>query len=180
MCPHVPTVFRDETAVLGWGEVRSVQTLTAPGVRFSPDRRRVLEAGLDYFAFLNRLAMPFLGVRFAAGGAAVVRLFGITLLSFRAPEIRAEPGCAVVRYPIAAGLLVHRRMRGHGELRLEMHADRLVMAVEGYVPALAGRGGSRLRRRLYEGTQAAVHRRVAARYLGEWLARLLAEQDPQP
>lgn len=169
----------DETTVFGTGQVRSVQTLALPGVRFAPDRQRVAEAGFAYFAYLNRLARPFLRVSFGSDGGVAVRLVGVTLLSFRRPEIREEPGRAAIRFPIAAGVLVQRRMRGNGELRLELHTDRLVMAVEGYYAALAGQGGSDLRRWLYERTQAAVHRRVAARYLDEWLSRLITAQ-PRP
>lgn len=169
----------DDTAVLEGGRVRSVQTLAVPGARLSPARQEVQEAGLAYFASLDRLARPFLRVRRAPGGAVAVRLCGVTLLSFGAPEVLEEPGSVAIRFPIVAGLLVRRSMRGRGELRLEMHADRLVMAVEGYHPSLVGPGSSGLRRWLYERTQAAVHRRVAARYLNEWLRRLTARLSPE-
>lgn len=166
----------DETVVLGAGQVRSVQSLSVPGTRFAPGRRAVQEAGFAYFAYLDRLARPFLRVRYGPDAVVAVKLCGLTLLSFRAPEVLAEPGTAAIRFPIAAGLLVRRGMRGRGELRLEMHTDRLVMAVEDYYPALVGSRGSGW---LYERTQAAVHRRVAARYLDEWLGRLITRRGPQ-
>lgn len=169
----------DDTAVLEGGRVRSVQTLAVPGARLSPARQEVQEAGLAYFASLDRLARPFLRVLCSPCGAVAVRLCGVTLLSFRAPEILEGSGRVAIRFPIAAGLLVRRGMQDRGELRLELHADRLVMAVEGYHPALVGPGSSGLRRWLYERTQAAVHRRVAARYLNEWLGRLTARRSPE-
>ncbi|WP_158506908.1 hypothetical protein [Symbiobacterium thermophilum] len=171
------SMLTDETTVFATGQVRSVQTLAVPGVRFVPDRHQVQEAGFAYFAFLDRLARPLLRVRFGERGTAAVRLCGITLLSFRPPEVREAPGMASIRFPIAAGVLVQRPMRGRGELRFEMHADRLVMAVEGYYAALAGAGGSDVRHWIYERTQAAIHRRVAARYLDLWLGRLIAARS---
>jgi len=165
-------VFADETTILGAGQVRSVQTLAVPSLRLAPGRAEAEEAGRAYFAYLDRLARPVLRVRRIPSDGVAIRLCGVTLLSFGPPEIVVEPGTAAIRFPIAAGLLVRRGSKDRGELRFELHAERLVMAVEGYYPALAGSGNSSFRRWLYGHTQAAVHRRVAARYLDEWLDRL--------
>ena len=54
------SMITDETTVFATGQVRSVQTLAVPGVRFVPDRHQVQEAGFAYFAFLDRLARPLL------------------------------------------------------------------------------------------------------------------------
>lgn len=169
-------MVNDDTSVSAAGQVRSVQSLAVSGTHLEPNLQQVQEAGYGYFAFLDRLARPFLRVRQGPAGTMVVRLCGVTLLSFRVPAIREEAGVAAICFPIAAGLLVQQNKRCRGELRLELHPDRLVMAVEGYYPALVGSGSSRFRRWLYQRTQAAVHRRVAARYLKLWLSRAVAER----
>lgn len=166
-------MIREEMEIFGTGQVRSIQTLELSQARFSPSRAAVQEAGFAYFTYLGRRFRPFLRIRLHADGSIDVRLLGATLLAFDPPQMSTRGVMEAVGFPIRGGLLVQRQMRRSGELRFELHPTKLVMAVEGYYAALIGPRGSDLRRWLYERSQAAIHRRVADRFLDEWLGRLL-------
>lgn len=160
--------------IFGTGQVRSVQALDFQQVHFPTTFRAAEEAGIFYFTYLGGLRPPFLRVRYREGHGPEVRLFGLLLLAFGAPRVTTRRDVAAVRFPIEAGLLVQRQMRNRGELRLEIHPHRLLMAVEGYYASLIGPGGSEFRSALYERTQGAIHLRVAERFLDDLAARLLS------
>lgn len=166
-------MFLDEMEVFGTGQVRSVQTLNFQQVLFPTTKRAAEEAGLYYFAFLNQLYPPFLKARYREDGGVDIRLLGITLLSFGAPRVQTGENVAAIRFPIRTGLLVQKGQERRGELRFEVRRRQLVMAVEGYYAALVGPRGSHWREALYRRTQAAVHLRVAERYLDELAGRLM-------
>lgn len=167
-------MFHDEMEIFGTGQVRSVQTLDFQQVTFPTTKQAAEEAGLYYFAYLSHLYPPFLKVRYRNDGGVDIRLLGLTLLSFGAPRILSGMGASAIRYPILSGLLVQKGQERQGELRFEIRPHRLVMAVEGYYSALVGPRASAWREGLYRRTQAAVHLRVAERYLDELAGRLLA------
>lgn len=166
-------MFHDEMEIFGTGQVRSIQTLDFQQALFPTTKQAAEEAGFYYFSYLGQLYPPFLKIRYREDGGIDVRLFAITLLSFRAPRVVTGRDVAAIRYPIRAGLLVQRGQQGTGELRLEVRRRRLVMAVEGYYAALIGPAGSEWRKGIYLKTQGAIHLRVAERFLDELAGRLL-------
>lgn len=166
-------MVQEENEIFGTGQVRSIQTLELQQARFSPSRAAVQEAGFAYFTYLDHLFRPFLRIRYHESGSVDVRLLGAALLTFDSPQLLTWGVVEAIRFPIRDGLLVQRQMRRTGELRFELHTTKLVMAVEGYYAALIGPRGSDLRRWFYERSHAAIHRRVAERFLDEWLGKLV-------
>jgi hypothetical protein len=106
-------------------------------------------------------------VRASADGAGVRLVLGrrLTLLRFGEPELEVEGDQVGVRYSILGGALVSRpggsltiTQRGAASARLEV-------AVEGYRPALAGRGARFHRGVFYRALQVPLHRSVSRRFL---------------
>jgi len=90
----------------------------------------------------------------------------LSLITFLPPAM--EPEATVLR--ICGGLLVQQRECGRGELRFgavrEPGGVRVSLQLSDFCPLiLGGRSPSRLRRWLYRGTQAFIHRLVTVRFL---------------
>ncbi len=135
-----------------------------------------------YWRFLTRVTLGVIRVRYTERERYVVLLIApLKLLTFRAPEYEMTPTRGVVRWRIERGLLVARRGRGDGYLRIEVqrspseHPTRALVHVEvevaNFYPAIA----SGLGRWLYNVTQSRIHVIVTYGFLRS-LARLdLAE-----
>lgn len=130
----------------------------------------------SYWAFLERISLRLLRVRYYPDGRAVTLLGLLPLLRFHAPEYEFGHDFGAITWRIRDGLLVSRSGRDRGWLRLSVQrlprgcaADSarllIVSRVESFVPrlALAGRRGRWLRRigvALYAATQLRIHRWV--------------------
>jgi hypothetical protein len=135
-----------------------------------------------YWRFLTQVTLGLIRVRYTERERYIVLLIApLKLLTFRAPEYEMTTTRGVVRWRIERGLLVSRRGRGDGYLRIEVqrspseHPTRARLHVEvevaNFYPAIA----SRLGRRLYDVTQSRIHVIVTYGFLRS-LARLdLAE-----
>lgn len=167
-------MFLVDAEIFGTGQVRSVETLEFQQALFSTTKQTAELAGFYYVDYLNQIS-PLIRVRYRGDGGIDIRLAGVTLLSFGAPQILMGRDVAAVRFPIRSGLLVQRGQQRTGELRLEIGRRKLVMAVEGYYSSLIGPGGSEWRKALYLKTQGRIHLRVAERFLDELAGRLLTE-----
>jgi hypothetical protein len=118
-----------------------------------------------YWAFLTRVTLGLIRVRYGRGQRAVV-LLGLTLLRFDAPEYVMETDHGTVRWPIRGGLLVARAGRGCGFLALDVQRQppdrlRIEVEVENFYPAIAA-GFSMP---VYRATQAIVHVLVTHAFL---------------
>ncbi len=135
-----------------------------------------------YWRFLTHVTLGVIRVRYTERERYVVLLIPpFKLLTFRAPEYEMTPTLGVVLWRIEQGLLVSRRGRGDGYLRIEVqripseHPRRVRLHVEvevaNFYPAIA----SGLGRWLYNATQSRIHVIVTYGFLRS-LARLdLAE-----
>jgi hypothetical protein len=178
--PANPTVV-DET-----GAVRSVQgaDLTLPEHEleriWSPMHLERLAR--TYWRFLSRASLGLIRVRYSTAARAVVFLGPpLVLLRFHAPEYEMDTRRGIVRWRIKDGLLVSRRGRNRGHLKIDAQRfasdapgqARLRIAVEvaSFYPAIA----SGISLRLYKATQSRIHVIVTHSFLRS-LARLdLAE-----
>jgi hypothetical protein len=104
------------------------------------------------------------------GGEIEFRLLGlVTLITFAGPHIAAEDGVEVASLRLTGGLLVHPGTCRQGELTFSCEAVaggvRAGLQLSDYCPLLLGRQPGPVRRWLYRLSQAAIHRRVATRFL---------------
>lgn len=135
-----------------------------------------------YWEYLRRRSLGLIRVRYGETDRTVVLAGGLlTLLRFRAPEYSTGPDFGRVTWPIDRGLLVARRGRGHGYLRIEVRQrdpETLLIAAEvaNYYPLLRGSGRfARIGAWLYGRTQMRLHVMVAHGFL-----RSLATLDLPP
>lgn len=142
----------------------------------------------SYWRFLTRASLRLIRVVYAPDSRTVVLLTRrIPLLRFRAPEFRTGPRFGQVTWRIERGLLVARRGRGSGFLRITVRAPdpgergsvtrlRVRAEVANYYPLLRGSGWfARLGARIYNATQLRIHVWVTRGFL-----RSLVRLELQP
>jgi hypothetical protein len=135
-----------------------------------------------YWRYLTRISLGLLQVVYERDSRTVVLLFRpLALLRFRAPEYETSPDSGQVTWRIDRGLLVARRGRGRGYLRIAVKrtgADRvrLEASVANFYPLLRGEGWfARFGTWLYGNTQLRLHVLVTNGFL-----RSLADFDLPP
>jgi hypothetical protein len=134
-----------------------------------------------YWRFLSRVSLGLLRVLYTESTREVVLLTRpFVLLRFKAPEYDFSGDGGTVTWPIERGLLVARKRRGHGYLRLsvrrrEAGPDEAIAIVTSEVvnfyPTLAARFGSFF----YDQTQLRIHVIVTKAFL-----RSLANLEFEP
>ena len=187
--PVVATVSNLEDATsldAGTGAVRSVQAadlvLQESALRAIWTPVHLERLARTYWRFLTRVTLGLIRVHYTAEERSVVLLmWPLRLLTFRAPEYEMDATRGMVRWRIARGLLVSRRGREGGYLRIDVRRERcedpafarlhVEVEVANFYPSIASRFG----RRLYELTQSRIHVLITHGFLRS-LARLdLAE-----
>jgi hypothetical protein len=141
----------------------------------------------SYWSFLTRVSLGLLRVLYTPGSREVVVLTRpFVLLQFLSPgyDLRSDRGS--VTWPIERGLLVARRGRGRGYLRLavereagdgEQETVTVTSEVANFYPRIAGSGWfARIGRVVYGFTQLRLHVIVTHAFLRS-LARLDLEQS---
>jgi hypothetical protein len=132
-----------------------------------------------YWRFLTRVSLGLLRVLYTEDSREVVLLTRpFVLLRFKAPEYDFAPDGGTVRWPIDRGLLVARKRRGRGFLRLSVRrlpdendpeaTVAVTSEVVNFYPTIAARFGSFF----YDQTQLRVHVIVTKAFL-----RSLAKGD---
>lgn len=137
-----------------------------------------------YWAFLERISLGALKVRYGPASRTVTLFGRLPLLRFRRPAYAAATGLGQVTWRIEHGLLVSREGRGRGYLRITIHRlddapispDRAVVRVSAEVsnfyPGLRLSGPwVRLGAWIYNQTQLRLHLLVTRGFLRS-LARL--------
>jgi hypothetical protein len=132
----------------------------------------------SYWRYLNRVTLGLIRVVYGADYRAVVLLSRrLPLLRFHAPAYETGPAWGQVTWPIDRGLLVARRGRGQGFLRIGVSRPqedtvRVRLEVRNFYPLLRGSGRfARLGAWLYSQTQLRIHVLVCNGFLRS-LARL--------
>jgi hypothetical protein len=136
-----------------------------------------------YWRFLTRISLGMLRILYAPDSRAIVVLRRpFVLLTFHAPEYEIEPNRGTVTWRIRKGLLVARRGRGKGYLRITverpaaaagaMVTARVSSEVANFYPTIGGWGGiTKIGRLVYQITQLRIHVIVTNAFLRS-LARL--------
>lgn len=131
-----------------------------------------------YWRFLTRVSLGILRVLYTATSREIVVLRRpLVLLRFSAPEYDVGPDYGTVTWRIDKGVLVARRGRGKGYLRISARREsdsRITVSSEvaSFYPAIAGSGWfSRIGRAVYRVTQLRIHVVVTNAFLRS-LARL--------
>src|SRR5947209_4081670 len=136
-----------------------------------------------YWRFLTRVSLGLLRVLYAPDSREIVVLRRpFVLLTFHAPEYDISPNRGTVTWRIKRGLLVARRGRGKGFLRISverptvqhgaMVTARVSSEVANFYPTIGGWGGfTKIGRFLYRVTQLRIHVIVTNAFLRS-LARL--------
>jgi hypothetical protein len=125
-----------------------------------------------YWRFLTRVSLGLLRVLYTEDSREVVLLTRpFVLLRFKAPEYDFAPDGGTVRWPIDRGLLVARKRRGRGFLRLSVRrlpdendpeaTVAVTSEVVNFYPTIAARFGSFF----YDQTQLRVHVIVTKAFL---------------
>ena len=142
-----------------------------------------------YWRFLSRVSLGILRVLYTENAreiAVFTRPF--VLLRFHKPEYEIGDNCGVVTWPIEKGVLVQRRGRGKGFLRISVFrfperesGDTAVAEVSSEVanfyPTIAGRGKfARIGRTIYRMTQFRIHIIITHAFLRS-LARMDLEES---
>jgi hypothetical protein len=141
-----------------------------------------------YWRFLTRISLGLLRVLYTPDSRDVVLLRRpFVLLRFRAPEYDFHPDGGTVTWPIDRGVLVSRRGRGRGYLRLTVDrrasrddddgGDEAIAVVTSEVVNFYPRIASRLGRWIYNQTQLRIHVIVTHAFLRS-LATLELEESP--
>jgi len=132
----------------------------------------------SYWRYLNRVTLGLVRVVYGADYRAVVLLSRrLPLLRFQAPVYDTGPGRGQVTWPIDRGLLVAKRGRGEGFLRIAVDRPRedsvgVKLEVRNFYPLLRGSGRfARFGAWLYSQTQLRIHVLVCNGFLRS-LARL--------
>ncbi len=137
-----------------------------------------------YWAFLRRMSLGIIRVKYSATARTVTAFGKIPLLRFGTPQYETEDGKGEVTWPIDRGLLVAVEGRGKGALRVSIRRcdrdgvndeedaklDRVRLIakveVENFYPGLRGRGKfARLGAWFYAQTQLRIHVIVCNAYL---------------
>ena len=169
------------------GEVgsRQVAEVTLPRSEleriWSPEHLESLAR--TYWSFLSRFSLGLIRVLYGEDSREVVFLRRpFVLLRFRKPEYHFNPDGGTVTWPVDRGVLVARRGRGRGFLRLTVHrqpvADgarevtlHISSEVVNFYPTIA----ARFSRWIYEQTQLRIHVIVTHAFL-----RSLANLELEP
>ena len=139
-----------------------------------------------YWRFLTRVSLGLLRVLYTPDSREIVVLTRpFVLLRFLPPEYDIHAGGGTVTWPIKRGLLVARRGRGRGYLRLSVELEpgdaaeatvTVTSEVANFYPRIAGSGWfARIGRALYGFTQLRIHVIVTHAFL-----RSLARLDLEP
>lgn len=179
---HVPQSGYSANGALG---SRQVAEVTVPRAElekiWSPEHLESLAR--TYWSFLSRFSLGLIRVLYSEDSREVVFLRRpFVLLRFRKPEYHFNRDGGAVTWPIDRGVLVARRGRGHGFLRLTVHrqpvADgagevtlHISSEVVNFYPTIA----ARLSRWIYEQTQLRIHLIVTHAFL-----RSLAKLELEP
>jgi hypothetical protein len=130
-----------------------------------------------YWRYLNRVSLGLLRVVYEPAARTVVLLVRpLALLRFRGPEYVTATERATVTWPIDRGLLVAKRGRGRGFLRITVERCeaaqggrarlRVSAEVANFYPWLRGSGAfARIGTWLYSQTQVRIHVRVTNGFL---------------
>jgi hypothetical protein len=137
-----------------------------------------------YWAFLRRMSLGIIRVRYSATARTVTAFGRIPLLRFGTPSYETGEAFGRVRWPIERGILVARKGRGRGSLQVaverldrdgvddeaDARSDRVRLIarveVENFYPGLRGSGRfSRLGAWIYAQTQLRIHVFVCNAYL---------------
>jgi hypothetical protein len=149
---------------------------------WGPDNLELLARA--YWAFLRRMSLGIIRVRYSATARTVTAFGRIPLLRFGTPVYETGEGHGRVTWPIERGILVAREGRGRGSLRVSVErldrdgiddeadarSDRVCLIarveVESFYPGLRGSGRfSRFGAWLYGQTQLRIHVLVCNAYL---------------
>jgi hypothetical protein len=179
---HVPQTGYSEDGAVG---SRQVAEVTLPRVElekiWSPEHLERLAR--TYWSFLSRFSLGLIRVLYSENSRDVVFLRRpFVLLRFQAPEYELDADGGTVTWPINRGVLVTKRGRGRGYLRLAVRREpvandagvvTLVVSSEvvNFYPALVTRFG----RWVYEQTQLRIHVIVTHAFL-----RSLANLELEP
>ena len=164
---------------------RQVAEVTVPRAEleklWSPEHLESLAR--TYWSFLSRFSLGLIRVLYDEDWREVVFLRRpFVLLRFRKPEYHFNPDGGTVTWPINRGVLVARRGRGRGFLRLGVRrepladdADEVTLLVSSEVVNFYPTLATRLGRWMYEQTQLRVHVLVTHAFL-----RSLANLELEP
>jgi hypothetical protein len=136
-----------------------------------------------YWSFLSRFSLGLIRVLYGPDSREVVFLRRpFVLLRFHKPEYHINPDGGTVTWPINRGVLVARRGRGRGFLRLSVHrkptqddSDEVTLLVSSEVVNFYPTIATRLSRWIYEQTQLRIHVIVTHAFL-----RSLANLELEP
>jgi hypothetical protein len=136
-----------------------------------------------YWSFLSRFSLGLIRVLYSEDSRDVVFLRRpFVLLRFRKPEYDFNPDGGTVTWPIDRGVLVARRGRGRGYLRLSVHrkpapdgAGEVTVVVSSEVVNFYPTIATRFSRWIYEQTQLRIHVIVTHAFL-----RSLANLELEP
>jgi hypothetical protein len=136
-----------------------------------------------YWSFLSRFSLGLIRVLYSEDSRDVVFLRRpFVLLRFYKPEYHLNSDGGTVTWPINRGVLVARRGRGRGFLRLSVHrkpaedgADEVTVVVSSEVVNFYPTLATRLSRWIYEQTQLRIHVIVTHAFL-----RSLANLELEP
>jgi len=182
------TILRDEQDQMAPGGgvgSRQVAEVTLPRSElekiWSPEHLERLAR--TYWSFLSRFSLGLIRVLYSEGSREVV-LIGrpFVLLRFHKPEYEIEADGGSVTWPIDRGVLVTKRGRGRGFLRLSVRrrpvpegADEVTLVVSSEVVNFYPTIGARFGRWFYEQTQLRIHVVVTQAFL-----RSLANLELEP
>jgi hypothetical protein len=167
------------------GSVQEAEIVVGRGMLdriWGPDNLELLARA--YWAFLRRMSLGIIRVRYSATARTVTAFGRIPLLRFGTPRYETGEAFGRVRWPIERGILVAREGRGRGSLQVSVErtdrdgidddadakSDRVRLIarveVENFYPGLRGSGRfSRLGAWIYEQTQLRIHVLVCNAYL---------------
>jgi hypothetical protein len=136
-----------------------------------------------YWSFLSRFSLGLIRVLYGEDSREVVFLRRpFVLLRLRKPEYQLNPDGGTVTWPIDRGVLVARRGRGRGFLRLSVHrkpaedgAGEVTVVVSSEVVNFYPTIATRFSRWIYEQTQLRIHVIVTHAFL-----RSLANLELEP
>jgi hypothetical protein len=179
---HVPqSGYSDDGAV----DTRQVAEVTLPREElekiWSPEHLERLAR--TYWSFLSRFSLGLIRVLYTRESREVVFLRRpFVLLRFHKPQYQITRGGGTVTWPINRGVLVARRGRGRGFLRLSVErqpsaddAREVTLTVSSEVVNFFPTIATRLSRWIYEQTQLRVHVVVTHAFL-----RSLANLELEP
>lgn len=177
---------RRSTVIAQDGAIRSVQSAVLMTPRDRLERMwepaNLENLARTYWRFLSRVTLGLIRIVYGENERAVVLLGRpLTLLRFEAPDYVLDGDHGSVTWQIRDGLLVARRGRGCGYLRLDVRREtfagsdqatvRIEMEVANFYPAIA----ARFSMPVYMATQSAVHVLVTHSFLRSLATLDLAE-----